>query len=140
MSNHLTFAITIAFFAISLQSPAAISQPSNATVTKELMRKELLAAPDKEVVMSTVEYQPGGSSPPHRHYAQVFVFVLEGHVNMQVKGGPLMTFGPGETFYERPTDVHIVSANASKSEPAKFLAILIKDKGKPGSLPPGQAR
>lgn len=106
-----------------------------ASASKEVMRKDLLAAPGKEVVMSTVAYPPGGSSPSHRHDAQVFVYVLEGHVNMQVKGGPLLTLGPGETFYESPTDIHVVSANASKTEPAKILAILIKDKGKPGTRP-----
>jgi quercetin dioxygenase-like cupin family protein len=82
-------------------------------------------------VMTTVEYPPGGSSPPHRHNAQVFVYVLEGHVKMQVQGGPLLTLGPGETFYESPTDIHTVSANASATEKARFLAIVIKDKDEP---------
>ena len=68
------------------------------------------------------------SSPPHGHSAQVFVYVLEGRVNMQVKGGPQMTLGPGETFYEKPTDIHSVSANASTTEPAKFLVVMVKDK------------
>ena len=91
--------------------------------------------------MSTVEVLPGASSPPHRHNAQVFVYVLQGTVIMQVKGGPRVTLGPGGTFFESPTDIHIVSANASKTKPAKFLAILIKDKGKPGYIPvpPDQA-
>jgi quercetin dioxygenase-like cupin family protein len=116
--------------------------PATHSVAKEVMRKDLIGMPDKEVVISTVEYGPGVSSPPHRHDAQVFVYVLEGKVNMQVKGGPRMTLGPGETFYENPSDIHAVSGNASKTEPAKILAILIKDKGKPGTrpVPPDQAQ
>ena len=97
----------------------------------DLITKDLIAGPGKEVVVTTVEYAPGGSSPPHRHNAQVFVYVLEGHVKMQVQGGPLLTLGPGETFYENPTDIHTVSANASTTEKARFLAIVIKDKDKP---------
>lgn len=115
----------------------AQAQPSaRPSASNELMRKDLVSSmASKEVVMSTVEYAPGGSSPPHRHDAQVFVYVVAGHVTMQVKDGPLQTLGPGDTFYESPTDVHVVSANASKTEPAKFLAILIKDKGQPASHP-----
>ncbi len=78
--------------------------------------------------MSTVQYAPGGSSPRHSHNAQVFVYVLEGHVIMQVEGGPLQTLGPGETFYETPTDVHTVSANASATEPAKLLVVMLRKK------------
>src|SRR6185437_3477390 len=99
------------------------------SIAKEVMRKDLIGVPGKEVVMSTVEYPPGVASAPHRHDSQVLVYVLEGRVIMQVKGGPRMELGPGETFYENPTDIHSVSANASKTEPAKILAILIKDKG-----------
>lgn len=99
-----------------------------------LMRRDLIGAPGKEVVMSVIEVPPGGSSPPHRHFAQVFVYVLQGRMIMQVRGGPRVTLGPGQTFYESPTDIHTVGANASKTEPAKFLAILIKDKNKPATV------
>ncbi|MGH8144661.1 MAG: cupin domain-containing protein [Steroidobacteraceae bacterium] len=107
-----------------------------------IMRRDLIGLPGKEVVMSTIEVAPGASSPPHRHNAQVFVYVLQGRMIMQVKGGPRETLGPGGTFYESPTDIHTVSANASKTEPAKFLAILIKDKDQPAyvPVPPGQAK
>ncbi|MGH8218799.1 MAG: cupin domain-containing protein [Steroidobacteraceae bacterium] len=99
-----------------------------------LMRRDLIGVPGKEVLMSVIEVPPGASSPPHRHYAQVFVYILQGTMIMQVKGGPRVTLGPGQTFYESPTDIHTVSANASKTEPAKFLAILIKDKNKPATV------
>jgi len=103
-------------------SPAAVMQ---------LLTKELVGNPGKEVLMSTVTYPPGGASPPHRHDAQVFVYVLEGELIMQVQGGPKLTLKPGETFYESPSDVHSVSANASQTAPAKFLVFIIKDKGAP---------
>jgi quercetin dioxygenase-like cupin family protein len=79
--------------------------------------------------MITVEYAPGGSSPIHRHNAHAFVYVLEGSIVMQVQGGKQVTLTPGQTFYENPSDVHVVSRNASNTEPAKFLVVLVKDKG-----------
>ena len=83
--------------------------------------------------MLTVEYIPGGASLPHRHDAQVFVYVLEGNLRMQIAGSPEVTLKRGQTFYESPTDVHVVSANASKTEPAKILVFIVKDKDKPVS-------
>jgi quercetin dioxygenase-like cupin family protein len=100
-----------------------------------LMSRDLSAAPGKEVVLLTVEYPPGGSSSPHRHNAQTFVYVLEGSVVMQVRGGPARTLGPGQTFYEGPDDVHVVSRNASQSKPAKFLVVFVKDQGAPAVVP-----
>jgi quercetin dioxygenase-like cupin family protein len=97
----------------------------------QLMTKDLAGLAGKEVLMSTVTYPPGGASPPHRHDAQVFVYVLEGELIMQVQGGPKVTLKPGETFYESPTDVHAVSANASQTQAAKFLVFIIKEKGAP---------
>jgi quercetin dioxygenase-like cupin family protein len=102
-----------------------------AASAKQLMIKDLVGLADKEVLMSTVTYPPGGASPPHRHDAQVFVYVLQGELIMQVRGGPKVTLKPGETFYESPTDVHAVSANASQTRPATFLVFIIKDKGAP---------
>jgi quercetin dioxygenase-like cupin family protein len=115
-------------FACALDGAA----PSAATVT-ELMTKDLIGARGKEVVIITVTYLPGGASLPHRHDAQVFVYVLEGEMTMQVKGGPLVTVRPGQTFYEGPGDIHQVSANASRSAPAKILVFMVKDKAKPAS-------
>ena len=85
--------------------------------------------------MVTVEYAPGASSAPHRHNAHTFVYVLEGSIVMQVKGGKEVTLGPGETFYESPQDVHTVSKNASATQPAKFLVFFVKEKGAPASVP-----
>ena len=78
--------------------------------------------------MLTVEYLPGGASLPHRHNAQVFVYVLEGAVRMQIEGSAPVTLGPGETFYEGPDDIHTVSANASQTKPARILVFMVKEK------------
>jgi quercetin dioxygenase-like cupin family protein len=83
----------------------------------------------------TVEYPPGGSDPVHTHDAQAVVYVLEGSIVMQVKGGDPVTLNPGETFYEAPDDVHIVGRNASRSAPARFLVFLVKNKNKPVLTP-----
>src|SRR5262245_44342734 len=96
-----------------------------------LMSKDLVGLPGKEVSMITVEYPPGSSDPVHTHHAQSFVYVLEGSIVMQVRGGAPVTLGPGETFYEGPDDVHVVGRNASDTTLAKFLVFLVKDKGAP---------
>ena len=100
-----------------------------------LMSKVLTDISGKEGLMITVEYPPGGSDPIHRHNAHAFVYVLEGSVVMQVKGGKEVTLGPGQTFYESPEDVHTVSRNASTTKPAKFLVFFVKQKGAPITVP-----
>jgi quercetin dioxygenase-like cupin family protein len=106
-----------------------MAQPPTVT---ELMSKELMDVPGKEVSMITVEYAPGGADPIHRHDAYAFVYVLEGSIVMQVQGGKETTLAPGQTFYEGPDDVHLVGRNASKTRPAKFVVFLIKRKGSSG--------
>jgi quercetin dioxygenase-like cupin family protein len=96
-----------------------------------LMTRDLAGIPGKEAIVLTVEYGPGESSRPHRHDANVFVYVLEGTITMQVKGGPAVTLHPGQTYYESPSDIHTVSANASKTAPAKMLVFIVKDQGTP---------
>jgi len=100
-----------------------------------LMSKDVPENPGREVLMITVEYAPGGSDPIHRHNAHAFVYVLEGSILMQVKGGKQVTLTPGQTFYEGPDDLHVVGRNASNTKPAKFLVFLIKDKGAPVLVP-----
>ncbi len=85
--------------------------------------------------MLLVEYPPGSSDPIHRHNAHAFVYVLEGSIVMQVKGGKQVTLTPGQTFYEGPTDVHVVGRNASNTVPAKFVVFLVKDKDAPAVIP-----
>ena len=100
-----------------------------------LMSRDLAESPGREGLMITVEHAPGGSSAIHRHNAHAFVYVLEGSVVMQLKGGQQVTLTPGQTFYEGPDDVHVVDQNASATQPAKFLVVLIKDKGAPALVP-----
>src|SRR6266705_1750019 len=100
-----------------------------------LMSKDLADFPGKEGLMITVVYPPGASDPIHRHNAHAFVYVLEGSVVMQVKGGKEITLTPGQTFYEGPNDIHTVGRNASSTKPAKFIVFLVKDKGAPVLVP-----
>ena len=104
-------------------------------VVKPLMTKELADMPGKEALMITVEYPPGSSDPVHRHNAHAFVYVLEGSIVMQVKGGKQVTLTPGQTFYEGPGDVHVVGRNASSTKPARFLVLLLKKQGAPVLVP-----
>jgi quercetin dioxygenase-like cupin family protein len=122
--------VALAF--LCLMTGTAVAQQPKVTL---LMSKDLPESPGKEAVMITVEHAPGGSNPSHRHNAHAFVYVLEGSVVMQLKGGPEVTLTPGQSFYEGPADVHVVDRNASATEPAKFLVVLIKDKGAPAVLP-----
>ena len=105
-----------------------------ATVTS-LLSKDLAGLPGKELLMITVTYPPGGSDHAHTHDAQVLVYVIEGSIVMQVKGKGAVTLGPGETFYEDPADVHVVSRNASNTASAKFLVFFAKKKGAPVLVP-----
>lgn len=109
--------------------PAAAQTTPSAARTAPLLTQELADIKNKEVVMLTVEYKPGQSSPPHRHNAHTFVYVLEGTLIMGVEGKEPVRVGPGETFYENPADVHNVARNASDTEAAKFLVFFIRDKG-----------
>ncbi len=105
------------------------------TKVTPLLTKDLAGITGKEGVMLTVEYPPGVSSSKHRHNANTFVYVLEGSIVMQVEGGKEVTLGPGQTFYESPSDVHSVSKNASATQSAKFLVFFVKDKDAPASIP-----
>ncbi len=108
--------------------------PKEAKVT-QLFSKDLPDVPGKEGLMLTVEYPPGASDPIHRHNADAFVYVLEGSIVMQVRGGKEVTLTPGHTFYEGPDDVHVVGKNASQTKPAKFVVFFVKDKGAPVLVP-----
>lgn len=122
----------VAGLAIVQQSSAVRAEPP---VVTQLVSKELANAPGREVVMLTVEYGPGGADPVHRHHAQGFIYVLEGSVEMQVKGGERVTLTPGQTFYEGADDLHVVGRNASQTAPAKFVVFLVKDAGTPVLIP-----
>jgi len=122
----------VALVLLCLMAGAAMAEEPKVT---PLMTKDLPEYPGKEVLMITVEHAPGGSSAIHRHNAHAFVYVLEGSVIMQLKNGEQVTLTPGQPFYEGPDDVHLVDRNASSTKPAKFLVVLIKNKGAPALVP-----
>ena len=125
--------LTKAIFALAcLMSTSLVAQEAKVT---QLLSKDLTNLPGKEGLMITVEYPPGSFDPIHRHNAHAFVYVLEGSVVMQVRGGKQVTLTPGQTFYEGPDDVHVVGRNASDTKPAKFVVFLVKDKGAPVLVP-----
>jgi len=122
----------VALVLLCLTTGTALAQEPKVT---PLMSKDLPEFPGKEALMITVEHPPGDSTPIHRHNAHAFVYVLEGSVVMQLKGGKEVTLTPGQSFYEGPGDVHVVDRNASATQPAKFLVLLIKDKGAAAVVP-----
>ena len=122
----------VAMALLCLASSTAMAQEPKVT---PLMTKDLAEYPGKEALMITVEHAPGGSSAIHRHNAHAFGYVLEGSIVMQLKGGNQVTLTAGQSFYEGPDDVHVVDRNASTTQPAKFLVLLIKDKGAPALVP-----
>ncbi len=131
MINLRQFAPLLLLTACSAQADPT---PPAAIVT-ELMTKALADYPGKEATVITVAYPPGSVDPVHRHNAHAFVYVLEGSIVMGVRGGKTVTLTPGQTFYEGPNDVHTIGRNASKTKPAKFLVVLLKDHGKPLAMP-----
>ncbi len=117
---------------VGLMSTTLVAQEAKVT---QLMSKDLADLPGKQGVMITVEYPPGHSDEIHRHNAHAFVYVLQGSVVMQVRGGKKVTLRPGQTFYEGPNDVHVVGQNASQTKPAKFVVFFVKNKGAPILVP-----
>ncbi|HJR32773.1 MAG TPA: cupin domain-containing protein [Pseudomonas sp.] len=131
MSIFRTFAIGLL---LTTGTAGAQQAPPPPQVTP-LMTKALADYPGKEAVIITVEFPPGGGDPVHRHNAHGFIYVLEGSIVMGVRGGESVTLTPGQTFYEGPNDVHTVGRNASLTQPAKFLVVLLKDKNEPIFIP-----
>ncbi|HEU0273969.1 MAG TPA: cupin domain-containing protein [Candidatus Udaeobacter sp.] len=136
----------VVFAALSLRDAAAAdsttekshvattTEPKEAKVT-QLFSKDLTDLPGKEGLMLLIEYPPGSSDPVHRHNAHGFIYVLEGSIVMQVRGGKEVTLTPGQTFYEGPEDIHVVGRNASETKPAKFIVVFVKNKGAPVLVP-----
>ncbi len=118
--------------AFLIAGPFVITSPVMAQETiTPLISKGLAGVSGKDVLMYTVDFPAGYSSPVHRHDAQLFLYVLEGSIVTQVKGGKEITLTPGQIFFEDPNDIHTVSRNASSTQPAKFLVFMVKKKGAP---------
>src|SRR5215510_13670739 len=135
MMNKILLVVGLCLMPVTLmaQEPAGSKAPQAAVTS--LTSKDLPEFPGKEVLMITVDYPPGSVDAIHRHNAHAFVYVLEGSIIMQVKGGKEVTLTPGQTFYEGPNDVHVVGKNASSTKPAKFVVFFIKDKSAPVVVP-----
>ena len=125
--------VVLAFLATGALATGALV--TNEPKVTQVLSKDLTDIPGKEGLMLTVEYPPGSADPVHRHNAHGFIYVLEGSVVMQVQGGKETTLTPGQTFYEGPDDVHVVGRNASQTKPAKFVVLLVKEKGAPAFVP-----
>jgi quercetin dioxygenase-like cupin family protein len=135
LSLFLAFSSALAFGSVLAASSANLQVGK---VTR-LMTKDLPDVPGKEGMVETVDFAPGEVSQPHRHNADLFVYVLEGSVITQVEGSSPQTVHAGEVFYESPTDVHIVSRNASETKPAKLIVFYVKAKGTPPTVLLGEA-
>ena len=139
----MTFTRMMLVLAACLVTGSMAGQEARGTEAKgleakvtELLSKDLPDLPgNKEGLMITVEYPPGSKDPIHRHNAHGFIYVLEGSIVMQVRGGKETTLTPGQTFYEGPDDVHVIGRNASQTKPAKFVVFFVKDKGAPVLVP-----
>lgn len=127
MSMFRTFAVGLLLTTGTAGAQEALPQPQ----VTPLMTKALADYPGKEAEIITVEYPPGGGDPVHRHNAHGFIYVLEGSIVMGVRGGESVTLTPGQTFYEGPDDIHTVGRNASLTQPARFLVVLLKNKSEP---------
>jgi quercetin dioxygenase-like cupin family protein len=136
MRIHKTAQWALNFAAVTL-GVIGLAQSATAPTTSAsvLTTRPLIGITGKEGMMLTVDFPPGMGSPPHRHNANTFVYVLQGSVVMQVAGGEEKTLHVGDTFYESPTDVHTVGRNASKTEPARILVFFVKDAGAPATMP-----
>ncbi|HEY3037768.1 MAG TPA: cupin domain-containing protein [Pyrinomonadaceae bacterium] len=128
--NKMVLFLLLAFSSVLAFSSA---DAQVGTVTR-LMTKDLPDVAGKEGMIEIVDFAPGEASQPHRHNADLFVYVLEGTVITQVKGGKPQTVHAGEVFHESPTDLHIVSRNASETQPAKLLVFYVKAKGAPPTV------
>ncbi len=127
--------LLVCLMSVATEPKEAPKEETQVAKVTPIMSKDLPNLPGKEGLMLFVEYPPGSSDPIHRHNANAFVYVLEGSIVMQVKGGKEVTLTAGQTFYEGPDDVHVVGRNASQTKPAKFVVVLVKDKGVPAVLP-----
>jgi quercetin dioxygenase-like cupin family protein len=114
-------------FAIATAMPAA-AQEAGETVTPQF-KQEITNIPGKSLIAVVVDYAPGAASHSHTHAKSAFVYayVLSGEIESQVNDGPKRVYHAGESFYETPGSRHPVSRNASKTDPAKLLAVFVVD-------------
>ena len=130
---NIPYSLVVIMLLASLPAAAAAQSTAPRSVGKDLMMKDLADLAGKQAVVRANEYPPGTSNPPHRHNAHVFLHLLEGRLIVQLKGGQPVTLKPGDTYYESPSDIHVVSRNPSASVTAKALVFMVKDIGAPAT-------
>jgi len=132
--SALTLSVTM-----SAAAPVMAQQAAPATTVTPLLKQVLADVPGREVMVITLDIPPGGGSAPHRHPGHhVFGYVLEGSYKLKLDQGEEKILTKGQTFYEAPGQLHAVSANASATEPAKVLAVIVAESGKPVTVPEKQ--
>ena len=119
--------------------PARAQQSTPPTQVSTLLKQVMTDLPGREVIVITLDIPPGGGSAPHRHPGHhIFGYVLEGNYKIKLDQGPETLLSKGQTFYEAPGQLHAVSGNASQTEPAKVLAFIVAESGKPITVPEKQ--
>jgi quercetin dioxygenase-like cupin family protein len=117
-------------------APSFSQQQTPATQVTSLMKQVVAELPGREIVVVTLDIPPGGGSSPHRHPGHhIFGYVLEGTYKIKLDQGAEQVLSKGQTFYEAPGQLHAISANASQTEPAKVLAFIVAESGKPITVP-----
>src|SRR5471030_302857 len=134
-TRKLVFTVAAVLFLMPVIAAAQTAGAAPQSSRKILMTKDLADFPGKEALVYVIDYPPGTNNVPHRHDAHVFLHVLSGQLNAQVKGGELTVLNPGDTYYESPNDIHIVSCNPSSTTPAKAILFMVHSKGAPLSTP-----
>jgi quercetin dioxygenase-like cupin family protein len=122
---------------VAMDAISAVSAPlcADSASGSSLNKVEVIASyplpnvPGKRVTVVRVAYGPDGFTPPHRHGGSVTAYVTKGQIRSQLEGGPLETFEVGQSFFEPPGATHLVSANASNTEPAELIAVFVADEG-----------
>ena len=133
----------IAWFAAGLSAlvlHAATVDAHDAANVQQVFQQQLPNVPGNTMTALLVSYEPGGKSDAHHHAGAVFAYVLSGAIRSQVEpGGEVKVYEAGESFYEAPGSTHLVSENASDTEPASLLAVFVAEDGatltEPGTRP-----
>jgi quercetin dioxygenase-like cupin family protein len=109
----------------------AVSDPSGSSLdtVEPIGSYALPNVPGKRVTIVRVFYGPGGFTRSHRHAGSVTAYITKGEIRSQLAGGPVETFKVGQSFFEPPGATHLVSANASNTEPAELIAVFVADEG-----------
>ena len=136
LRSFTRFTLAVAALAAAAGLGAVFAQQMPASKVTPVMKQTLADIPGREVLMITLDIPPGGGSAPHRHPGHhIFGYVLEGSYRIKVGDGAEQVLNKGDTFYEPPGALHAVSRNASDSAPAKVLAVIVAESGKPTTVP-----